>query len=408
VQDAVVVGGGPAGSCAAWELAKRGVEVSVFEEHGAVGIPSHCAGHLSIRSLKNLGLYPLPAGIVENTFSGANFYSPCGVKFAVHLNNPVTCAVNRELLDRFLMAKAEAAGARIHLDARVQSLIVKQGAVKGIKVSERGAAEALVAAKLVVDAEGISSRLMKQAGLTGLNRERLVYAVEAEVEGVKDVEEHAVEVYLGSEFAPGFYGWLIPRLDGSAKVGLAARWGNPMELLRRLMMRHPVASKQLSKARIARLSFHAITLGGPVVRAYADGFLAVGDCASQVKPTTGGGVVFSLTCARIAAEVAAEALERNDFSSGFLRVYQRRCADVLGFDVRVMLGVRGFVDGLSDAQLDRVLRFAVQVGLERSLRGVEEIDFQGRTLLSVLGKPAVYPVLGYLAALYLSAIARAG
>ena len=40
----------------------------------------------------------------------------------------------------------------------------------------------------------------------------MVYAVEAEVEDVQDVEAHAVEVYLGKSYAPGFYGWLIPRL----------------------------------------------------------------------------------------------------------------------------------------------------------------------------------------------------
>ncbi len=399
--DAVVVGAGPAGSFSAWELAKRGVKVSVFEEHKEVGVPSHCAGHLSIRSLRGLGLYPLPEGIVENVFSGANFYSPNGSKFSVKLANPVTCAVNRELFDKHLAAKAEEAGAVFCLGSRVQSLLFDGCFVKGVTVRSGGMAEEQVSAKVVLDAEGISSRILRQAGLSGLRRSGLVYAVEAEVEHVKDVEEHAVEVYLGRQYAPGFYGWLIPRLDGTAKVGLAVNKGNPKEFLERLMCKHPVASKQLAAAKIKRMSFHAITLGGPISKTYANGFLAVGDCASQVKSTTGGGVVFSLTCAKIAAEIAGEALRKNDFLAGFLGQYQQRCMDALGFDVRVMLKARGLIDSFSDEKLDKALRFASKTGLSKALANVEEIDFQGRTLLSMIRKPATYATLAYLLALYL-------
>ena len=137
------------------------------------------------------------------------------------------------------------------------------------------------------------------------------------MEGVQDVERDAVEVYFGKAYAPGFYGWLIPRPDGSAKVGLATNHGDPREYLKRLMTKHPVASKQLGKAKITQVGYHAITLGGPINRSYADGFLAVGDCASQVKPTTGGGVIFGLTCAKVAAEVASQALKQGDVSSNF-------------------------------------------------------------------------------------------
>src|SRR4030042_3689656 len=97
VSEAVVIGGGPAGSFTAWNLSRLGVETTVFEEHAEIGVPSHCAGHLSIRSLRNLGLYPLPEGIIENTFSAENFHSPGGTAFSIRLERPVTCALHREL-----------------------------------------------------------------------------------------------------------------------------------------------------------------------------------------------------------------------------------------------------------------------------------------------------------------------
>jgi len=401
-QDAIIIGGGPVGSYAALNLAKLGVKVTVFEEHPKIGLPSHCAGHLSIRSLRNMGLYPLPNGIVENTFSTANFYSPAGTKFTIHLSRQVTAVLNRARFDQYLARRAEAAGARFVLNTPVQSLVLTDGFVKGVKILRRGKEEN-VSSKITLDAEGISSRLLRQAGLMALNPEGLIYAVEAEVENVQDIEHDAVEVYLGKNYAPGFYGWLIPRRDGTAKVGLATNKGNPREFLYQLISKHPVASKQIGKAKITQIGYHAITLGGPINTAYANGFLAVGDCASQVKPTTGGGVIFGLTCAKIAAQTAGEALKQGDVSSNALQVYQKRCSDLLSFDFKVMLRLRRFLDSLSDEKVDEMLRTCGKLGVDKALSDVDEIDFQGKLMLKVLGKPSMLTAMAYFAMLYLSA-----
>jgi flavin-dependent dehydrogenase len=129
----------------------------------------------------------------------------------------------------------------------------------------------------------------------------------------------------------------------------------------------------------------------------------VGDVASQVKPTTGGGVIFGLTCAGIAAEVAHEAVRRNDVSSNFLQLYQKRCEDTLKFDFNVMLRIRRFLDSLSDEKVGEVLRFCARIGLDKTLENVEEMDLQGQALLKVFPKPAAFAALAYFLKLYLSA-----
>jgi geranylgeranyl reductase family protein len=401
--DAAIIGGGPVGSYAALNLAKAGIKVTVFEEHPEIGYPSHCAGHLSIRSLKNMNMYPLPNGIVENTFCKANFYSPRGTKFSLHLSHPVTAVLNRARFDQYIAEQAENAGARFNLNTRVQSLVIRDGLVKGVNVQENSGEQTKVDSSITVDAEGVSSRLLRQAGLKALKPQGLVYSVEAEVEGVREVEPNAVEVYFGNSYAPGFYGWLIPKLDGTAKVGLATNRGNPKDCLERLRTKHPVASKQLSKASVKRVSYHAISLAGPIAKTYADGFLAVGDCASQVKPTTGGGVIFGLTCAKIAAETASQAIRQGDISSETLKVYQDRCSNLLSFDFNVMLRLRKFLNSLSDEKIDEMLRVCGKLGVDKALRNETEIDLQGKMLLKSIGKPSMVAALAYFALIYLSA-----
>jgi digeranylgeranylglycerophospholipid reductase len=403
LSDIIVVGGGPCGSFTAFNLAKHRTNVTVFEEHNEIGVPSHCPGHLSIKGLKQLGLYPLPEEIVENTFFGAIFHSPKGKSFSVRFSQPITCVVNRVLFDKYIAEVAEDVGVQYHLNSQVESLITEDGFVKGVSIKQNGTVKEKFFSKIVIDAEGISSRILRLAGLSGLNRRMLVNGVQAEVENVRDAEPDMVEVFLGKDYAQGFYAWLIPIGDGKAKVGLATKTGNPKELLNRLIFKHPVASKKLHTAKIIQIGFHPLTLGGPVTRTHSNGFLAVGDAASQVKPTTGGGVIFGMTCAKVAAKVAYEALSKNDFSSEFLSAYQRLCKEIFGFDVKVMLKIRKALDAMSDEKVDDAISLCRKLDLDKNLQNIKDIDFQGQSILRLLPNPRILTALFYFFLLYLSA-----
>ena len=402
MQDAIVIGGGPVGSFAALILSKLGKKVTVFEEHSTIGNPAHCAGHISIRSLKTLGLYPLPKKIVENEFSQANFYSHKGFSFPVNLSKPVTCAVNRELFDKHIFLKAKDAGACFNLNSRVQSLIVENGFIRGVKVSQVNGPDKLFKAKVVLDAEGISSRLLKQTNLTPLDSKYLIYAVQTEVENLENMPSNGVHVFFGQAYAPGFYAWLIPKLDGTAKIGLATNKGNPNNFLDKLMFDHPKASKYLSRAKVRKKEFHSITLGGPIPKLVLNGFMVLGDAASQVKPTTGGGIIFGLRSSIIAAKVANLAINNNDVSGNFLKLYQEGCIKAFSFDFNVMLRFRSFLNSLSDQKLDKILRFCNKIGLNKTIQNVDEIDMQGRTLIKTISRPAVSVTLFYLFITYLT------
>jgi len=387
--DIVVVGGGPCGSYAAYAAAKLGAEVVVCEEHERVGAPKHCAGHLNISSLKRLGIQ-VPPDSVENEIKGAIFISPSGKEFVLRCRNPVTYVVNRERFDKHLFDLAVKAGVEYSFKSRVKSLLFDSGTVKGVALKEDK-----IETNIVVDAEGCSSAILKQTGRDGLNASMTVRGIQAEVDGLECMDEDMVDVYLGRNVAPDFFAWIIPRKDGTAKVGLATSTGNPHQYLRNFMEKHPVASKKLQKSQVTGMSIHPIPLAGPIPKTYSNGFLAVGDAASQVKPTTGGGVIFGLTCARTAGEVAYEAVKNSNFSEAFLSRYQHQWKRQVGFDLSAMLMMRKMLNSLSDNRTDKIIGLCNRLGINETLEKFGDIDFQGRSLIPMIKYPGTLAVISY-------------
>jgi len=391
--DIAVVGGGPCGSFSAFTAARLGAEVSVLEEHKEIGIPKHCTGHLSIAGLKRLGV-SLPHGIIENEIKGAIFHSPLGKKFVIRRSSPVTCVVNRELFDKYISNLAMKSGVRYFLESRVKSFLFDSGFVAGVAF-RKGRTEKSLASSVVIDAEGCSSTLLRRTGLQTLDNSMVVNAIQAEVDRVDEADLDMVEVYLGRKYAPGFFAWIVPKRDASAKVGLATRAGNPREYLHRFMGKHPVASKKLKKSKVTNLSVHPITLGGPIPKTYSNGLLVAGDAASQVKPTTGGGVIVGLSCSRIAGEVAYEAVKKNDFSEALLSRYQSQWRELIGFDLAVMRQTRKLLNRLSDGKIDKIIGLCGKLGVDSALEEAGDLDFQGRSLIRMIKHPTALILMLY-------------
>ncbi|MFZ7137366.1 MAG: geranylgeranyl reductase family protein [archaeon] len=388
--DIVVVGAGPCGSVSAYTAAKLGTKVLVCEEHNQIGKPNHCAGHLSISSLQKLAL-KFPSDIIENKIMGAKFCSPSGNQFSLRCKSPVTYVLDREKFDKHLAEQAMNAGAEYRFSSRVKSLLSDSGYVKGV-VLKNGEK---IKSKIVVDTEGCSSSVLKQSGLKGVSSSSVVRGIQVEVDLVENVGTDMVELYLGSKVAPDFFAWIIPKTDGTAKVGLATSRGNPQLYLKNLMQKHPVASKKLKHSKIIRLAVHPIPLAGPIQKTYSNGFLTAGDAASQVKATTGGGVVFGATCAKISGEVAAKAVQCNNFSEDFLSIYEKQWKHAVDFELKTMLQLRRMLNSLSDKKTDKLIGLCNRLGVDKILEKVGDVDFQGRSLVPMMRYPGPLAVVGF-------------
>jgi len=380
--EAAVVGAGPAGLIAARDLATRGVEVRVFEEHPVIGEPNHCAGILSVEGLKRLGIDPEPR-FIRHEVRGGTIYSPSGTAIRIAGRRTRAYVVDRARFDRHLAERALGSGAEIETDHRIRELSTEDGMVVGAR------GETDIEAGIVVDAEGASGALARGVGLPR-PEEGILAGVNVDLPHA-EMEPGMVEVWLGEGLAPGLFAWAVPTGEEGARCGLATARGDPFEALKGFIGRRFGAAEYSEPVRWPVLT------GGPVDRTFADGLLLVGDVAGQTKPTTGGGVILGGMCAMMAAETAIEALEAGKTSASLLGRYEERWRGALGREFSSMLGARRFLNRTPDDRVDRVFDALKASGLEPVLeKFVEEgdMDLQSGVLRKALAHPGMLRVLG--------------
>jgi geranylgeranyl reductase family protein len=390
--DVAVVGCGVSGSTAALAAVRNGASVTIFEEHPEVGLPSHCSGHVGILGFNQFGP-PIPTNIIENKIKGAILYPPTSKPLRLYRPNPVTWVLNRRKLDEHLAKMATENGANLKLNSRIEGYSRTED--KRIEFKVKGERPDEVTCRVLIDASGCAASISNYAGLTKRGRGLLVNSAQANFENLEDVDKDFVEVYYGQGFAPGFFGWIIPRRDGTAKVGIAAgARANVKHCFDRFVGKHQTVSRKLRHAkRLSTTNFHPIPVGGAVNQTYSDNILAVGDAASQVKATTGGGIVFSLICGKIAGETAARTALQGDASAALLRSYETAWRRILGFDLRAMSWLRRLLYNLPDRNLDRIFSVADELSVDEVLNRTADIDFQGRTMLAMSRDPRLFLTL---------------
>jgi len=380
--EAVVVGGGPAGLIAARELASRGVKVAVYEEHTVIGEPNHCAGILSVEGLARLDVKPSQE-FIQHEVRGGVAYSPDGTPIRITGSRTRAYIIDRAAFDRHLAGQAEDAGAELILGHRVRELLVKENRVVGVMGKEGP-----VDAEVVIDSEGTVGFLARSVGLNPPEN-GVLSGINTEVSGV-ETEPGMVEVWLGEDVAPGFFAWVAPTGDDSARCGLACESSDAKTLLEKFLKRRFGETEHTVPVRWPVLK------GGPVAKTYGEGLLLVGDVAGQTKPTTGGGVIFGGLCAMEAAKTVCSALEADDCSAEYLSRYEAAWRELLGREFSAMLAARRFADGIPDGRMDRLFGSLKGSGLESTLkRLVEEgdMDMQSGVLRSALTDPGMIGVL---------------
>jgi flavin-dependent dehydrogenase len=166
-----------------------------------------------------------------------------------------------------------------------------------------------------------------------------------------------VDLFLGQSVAPGWFGWVIPAGEGTARIGagsLPGRVGpHPRQTFEYLREIYPDIFRGL---RIIRTTSGVVPVGLRN-RTFGERSLLVGDAACHVKPISGGGLYLGLKAAGICAGVVVSALTTDDCSQAFLSRYQRSWEADIGPEIRCGLHHREVFLGMRDEEMDSIISF---------------------------------------------------
>lgn len=330
-----IIGAGPAGSYLAYLLSKQGQKVKILEEHDRVGSPVQCTGIVT-HSIENF--FKLKNDVIAKKLDKVIVVSKKN-KIAVNVDEIVMW---RDRFDKFVEEMAIDEGAEIQLNQHFvgfdgkDTIIVKDK--KNHKIKK-------IKTDIIVGADGPYSAVAKSAKLNSNSRNYI--GIQAKVN--LSMNTTAFETYFGSDF-PNFFGWCVPENENTVRLGVGC-FENAQEYFYKFL------KNRTGKKDVLCWESGLIPLHNPKKVIQKDNVYLIGDAATQVKATTGGGIIPSLK----AAQTLCDCIVNN-------KNYDREFKNQSGKELLLHLRIRNMLNKFSDKDYDKLLSLMSQEKVKKILK----------------------------------------
>ncbi|MCL5430266.1 MAG: NAD(P)/FAD-dependent oxidoreductase [Candidatus Marsarchaeota archaeon] len=352
----IIVGAGVIGLFLAKRLAEQRIDTIVYESKSRISQDTaKASGIFSIDGFAKLGVNPREAMV--NMLNGAHIYAG-GERLDIISKKDKAYVLDRGKLAEICMREAERAGAKIILGKRLK----KEDIIELSKDSEN----------IMVGADGAVSTVASALGFPAIKEHILTYKAEYEMAtGNNGMEIDKVNLFFSNKIAKRFFGWTVPYSNGKLEIGIGissrSKETSTMafdKFLEIEYMRSMItgAKKTAGYASIIPLEARAKTVSRNAI--------LVGDAAGQVKATTGGGIIFGVAC----AEVAASSIKKYVEGKAPLEHYEKAWRRMYGADLRLHRMFHEYYSHTNEATLGLMIRTAKVLGLDRFLGEYGDMD----------------------------------
>ena len=364
--DLVIVGGGPAGSSAAYAAAKNGIKVALLEKENTIAETVRTSGVTWIQNIKEFG-------IPDNCFNSIKNFSFCSPNNIVTISDTVPRAAVLDVRKtyRWLANEAENAGADIFVKMNIKNAIKNEkGDIIGVNgMGPNG--ETTFYAKVVIDASGFPSTVCKAMGLVP-QWERFGAGAEYEMKA-ENVDSETWWLMVGQEYSPAGYAWIFPLGNNKVRIGVGVGKPesnvDPTQRLKEIIEKKMGPIKKLGK--LTKIEFHygLIPNDGLSRKTVFNNLILVGDSAGQANPLVLEGIRYAIKFGRVAGKVASEAIKSGNTDKESLHPYEENWRKAIESKINSASKVQDRWIGLTDEEWDK------ELDIIKELKPEEFIDF---------------------------------
>lgn len=327
--DVVVIGAGVSGSYLSHLLASNGINVTIVEKSKDFKIDSGIVSNQIFNFVK------IDDGLIKQKIKKINLYFGSH-KFAIKSKKPFALILKRKNFGSYLRCIAISSGTKIVYD-EIIDIKIRNKEIEAIGRKNR------YIGKILVGADGANSIVRRCLGISS-PKLYLGFICNYIENNSKNFNE--IFVFHNKKYSKKFFAW---KIEANREFGLITDLKDCEKSINNFLLDIKKGEREII---IKEKYYNLIPFG--TTKSYGKRSILLGDACGQVKPLTGGGIIYSLICAKKAFEVIKEFLEIED--EKVIEKYEVLWKKEIGNEIWFQKSLRDIYEKLSQDEIEKIAR----------------------------------------------------